>query len=248
MDLQVGGKTALVTGGARGIGAATARILAQEGANVAVAYHRNVEGAEAVAEDVRRAGREAWTIGMDIADANAVQEGVDRLGRDLGQVDILVLCSGRSTVTPFEALTPAEWDEIVAVNLNGPFHVLHAVRPFLSDGSSVVTVASVAAQTGVPHHAHYAAAKAGLVNLTKSAARALSPRTRVNCVAPGMTLTEMGRQTATALPADYARTRLLTHRYAEPEEIARVIAFVASPLAGFMTGATIDINGGRLLR
>ena len=151
-------------------------------------------------------------------------------------------------MTPFESLSAKEWAEIVAVNLHGPFHVLQAARPWLTEGSSIVSVASVAAETGVPHHAHYAAAKAGLVNLTKSAARALAPRTRVNCVAPGMTLTEMGRQTATALPADYAQTHLLTHRFAEPEEIARVIVFVASPVAGFMTGATIDINGGRVLR
>jgi 3-oxoacyl-[acyl-carrier protein] reductase len=106
----------------------------------------------------------------------------------------------------------------------------------------------VAGQTGVPHHAHYAAAKAGLINLTKSAARALAPHVRVNCVAPGMTLTEMGRLTATALPPDYAQKNLLAGRFAQPDEIARAIAFVASPVAGFMTGATIDINGGRLLR
>ena len=126
--------------------------------------------------------------------------------------------------------------------------MLQAARPLLRAGASVVMVASVAGQTGVPHHAHYAAAKAGLINLTKSAARALAPAVRVNCVAPGMTLTGMGRLTATALPADYARKNLLAGRFAEPEEIARLIVFVASPLAGFMTGATLDINGGRLLR
>ncbi|MFZ5829325.1 MAG: SDR family oxidoreductase, partial [Planctomycetota bacterium] len=125
---------------------------------------------------------------------------------------------------------------------------LKAARPMLADPASVVAVASVAGQTGVPHHAHYAAAKAGLINFTKSAARALAPRVRVNCVAPGLTLTEMGRQTADALPPDYVKKNLLTHRWAEPEEIARLIAFVASPVAGFMTGATVDINGGRLLR
>ena len=155
---------------------------------------------------------------------------------------------GLSTNTPLAELTPEEWARVIAVNLSGPFHVLQAARPLLLPGSAVVTVASVAGQTGVPHHAHYAAAKAGLINLTKSAARALAPHVRVNCVAPGMTLTEMGRLTATALPADYAQKNLLTGRFAQPDEIARVIAFVASPVAGFMTGATIDINGGRLLR
>ncbi len=106
----------------------------------------------------------------------------------------------------------------------------------------------MAANTGNPNHMHYAAAKAGLVNLTKSLARALAPRLRVNCVAPGITLTPMGEDTVGSLPADYAQKKLLVQRYATPDEIARCIVFVASPLTGFMTGATLDVNGGRDLR
>lgn len=109
-------------------------------------------------------------------------------------------------------------------------------------------VSSVAAHTGNVNHMHYAAAKAGLVNLSKSFARALAPRVRVNCVAPGITLTPMGVDTAASLPPDYAEKKLLVGRYASPEEIARVIVFAASPACGFMTGATIDVNGGRDLR
>jgi len=141
-----------------------------------------------------------------------------------------------------------EWQEVLQVNLNGPFYVMQCLAPRMRDGGSIVTVASVAAHTGAPHHAHYAAAKAGLVNLTKSAARSLAPRVRVNCVAPGITLTPMGRETAESLAPDYAQKRLLVQRYASPEEIARCIVFVASPAAGFISGATIDINGGRDLR
>ncbi len=248
MDLQLRDKIALITGASSGIGGATARVLAEEGADVVVGYHKNREGAERTAQAVRAAGRTAWILGMDVADAKEVDAAIEQLQQQVEQLDVLVLCAGQSTVTPFAELTPEEWAWIVGVNLNGPFHVLQATRPMLNVGASVVTVASVAGQTGVPHHAHYAAAKAGLINLTKSAARALAPRVRVNCVAPGMTLTEMGRQTTTALPPDYAQKNLLTHRFAEPEEVARVIAFVASPVAGFMTGATIDINGGRVLR
>lgn len=248
MDLHLKDKIALVTGGSRGIGAATARVLAAEGVDVVVGYRTNRTGAERTAEVVREAGRQAWVVCMNVADADEVATAMDNLRREIQSLDILVLCSGQSTVTPFEDLTPKEWAEIVDINLNGPFHVLQTARPMLVSGSSVVMVASVAGQTGVPHHAHYAAAKAGLINLTKSAARALAPQIRVNCVAPGMTLTEMGRQTATALPPDYAEKNLLTGRFGEPDEIARVIVFVASPAAGFMTGATIDINGGRLLR
>ncbi len=248
MDLHLNDRIALITGASRGIGAATAKILAEEGVDVVVGYHTNVDGAEQTADAVRRAGRRAWCLALDVADAGAVNSSFQGLKDCIDRIDALVLCSGESTVTPFAELSAEEWSHIVAVNLNGPFYVLQAARQLLAEGSSVVAVASVAGHTGVPHHAHYAAAKAGLINLTKSAARALAPRVRVNCVAPGMTLTEMGRQSATALPTDYARTHLLTHRFAEPEEIARVIAFVASPVAGFMTGATIDINGGRVLR
>jgi 3-oxoacyl-[acyl-carrier protein] reductase len=248
MDLQLKDKIALITGASSGIGAATALVLADEGVDVVVGYHKNRAGAERTAASVRKAGRRAWLVGMDVARPDEVAKAIEELRQQVEGLDVLVLCAGESTNTPLAELTPEEWARIIAVNLSGPFHVLQAARPMLLPGSSVVAVASVAGQTGVPHHAHYAAAKAGLINLTKSAARALAPHVRVNCVAPGMTLTEMGRLTATALPPDYAQTHLLTGRFAEPDEIARVIAFVASPVAGFMTGATIDINGGRLLR
>jgi 3-oxoacyl-[acyl-carrier protein] reductase len=248
MDLGLKDKIAYVSGASSGIGAATARVLAEEGADVAVGYRSNREGAERTAQAVRDAGRRAWLVGMDVADPKDVARGFGELHAEIDHLDVLILCAGESTNTPFVELAAEEWARIIGVNLNGPFHVLQAARPMLARGASVVAVASVAGQTSVPHHAHYAAAKAGLINLTKSAARALAPHVRVNCVAPGMTLTEMGRLTATALPPDYAQKNLLTGRFAEPEEIARVIVFVASPVAGFMTGATIDINGGRLLR
>jgi 3-oxoacyl-[acyl-carrier protein] reductase len=248
MDLQLRGKIALITGASSGIGAATARVLAAEGVDVAVGYHTNRSGGQRTAEAVRAAGRRAWLFGMDVASPDEVAAALAGLREQLEGLDLLILCAGESSNTPLAELTPDEWARIIAVNLSGPFHVLWAARPLLRAGAAVVAVASVAGQTGVPHHAHYAAAKAGLINLTKSAARALAPHVRVNCVAPGMTLTEMGRLTATTLPPDYARKSLLTGRFAEPEEIARVIAFVASPLTSFMTGATIDINGGRLLR
>jgi 3-oxoacyl-[acyl-carrier protein] reductase len=111
-----------------------------------------------------------------------------------------------------------------------------------------VTVSSVAGHTGAAHHAHYAAAKAGVVNLTKSAAKALAPRIRVNCVAPGLTLTEMGSQAIGEQDSDYLKRKLLAQRMALPEEIARCIVFLASPAASFIYGATLDVNGGRDLR
>jgi 3-oxoacyl-[acyl-carrier protein] reductase len=248
MDLLLAGHNALITGASSGIGAAAARLLAAEGMNIAVGYHENRSGAEQTAQAVRDEERQAWLVQMDVANPDAVENAVRELAPQIAGLDLLVLCAGRNIITPLEEITPQEWTTILDVNLNGAFYVLQAVLPFLNEGSAVVTVSSVAAHTGAPHHAHYAAAKAGLINLTKSAARALSPRVRVNCVAPGITRTEMGENTISSLPDDYAERKLLTDRYGTPEEIAACIAFLASPRAGFITGATLDASGGRVLR
>lgn len=248
MDLGLENRIALVTGASSGIGAATAELLAAEGADVVVCFHRHEPAAVQVMEKVRQYGRRAWGCRMDVTDTASIAAALDLLPGEVRRLDIVVLSAGANIVTLFEQLRPDEWRHVVDVNLNGAFYVLHAVQSWLREGAAVVTVASVAAHTGAPHHAHYAAAKAGLVNLTKSAARALAPRVRVNCVAPGITLTPMGRDTVANLPPDYARTNLLTGRYAEPEEIARCIVFLASPAASFVTGATLDVNGGRDLR
>lgn len=248
MDLGLRDRVALVTGASSGIGAATARLLAEEGADVVIAFGRDEIGARQTMATVEAAGRRAWLCRFDIADADAVAAAVRAAGAQTGGFDVLVLCAGHNLITPLADITPEEWNAVVGVNLNGAFYTLRAALPFLRDGAAVVTVASVAAVTGAPHHAHYAAAKAGLVNLTKSAARALAPRVRVNCVAPGIALTPMGLDTVASLPPDYARTKLPLQRYAEPDEIARCIVFLASPAASFVTGATLDVNGGRDMR
>ena len=248
MNLGLEGRVALVTGASSGIGAATARLLATEGASVVVAYHTNSTGAERVAADVRAAGGRSWCVSLDMADAADVERAVAEVGTLTdGILDIAVLNAGQNILTPFQTLEPDEWDAVVRTNLSGTFYLLRAIRPLLKDGASVVTVASVAAHTGAPHHAHYAAAKAGIVNLTKSAARELAPAIRVNCVAPGLTHTAMGDDTV-AGAAGSPVTKLLAGRMAEPEEIARVIVFLASPAASFVYGATWDVNGGRDLR
>lgn len=248
MNLFLEDKVIFITGASSGIGAAAARVFAQEGADVILAYHGNAGGASQTAGEVRALGRRAYLCAMNLADPFSVRQAVDALPAAWRALDGVVLCAGRNIVTPYAEISPQEWDEVFAVNLSGPFFALQALAPLLRDGGSVVTVASVAAQTGNPNHLHYAAAKAGLVNLTKSFARILAPRVRVNCVSPGITLTPMGEETAATLPPDYVQKKLLVERYAEPEEIARWIVFVASPAGAFMTGATIDVNGGRDLR
>jgi 3-oxoacyl-[acyl-carrier protein] reductase len=248
MDLGLQGRIALVTGASGGIGAATARLLAAEGASVIVAYHANSAAAETVAAEVRAAGGRAWCVSLDMGDAADVQRAVAEVGAlTHGILDIVVLNAGHNILTPLASLEPDEWDAIIRLNLSGTFYLLRAVRPLLKAGAAVVTVASVAAQTGAPHHAHYAAAKAGIINLTKSAARELAPAIRVNCVSPGLTRTAMGEMTV-AGTADNLVAKLLAGRIAEPEEIARAIVFLASPAASFVYGATFDVNGGRDLR
>ena len=204
MDLELSGKIAFVTGASSGIGAATARILAEEGADVVVAYCHDCEGAQRTVEEVRARGRQAWLCQIDISDPQSITNAVTRLDEFIRAFDVLILCAGQNIITPFNEVTPLEWDQVIRINLSGAFYMLQAFSPRLRDGGAIVTVASVAAHTGAPHHAHYAAAKAGLVNLTKSAARALAPRVRVNCVAPGITLTPMGQDAVDALAPDYA--------------------------------------------
>jgi 3-oxoacyl-[acyl-carrier protein] reductase len=248
MDLKLRDKIALVTGASSGIGAATSLVLAEQGADVVLAYNENRNGANDYAQIIKSQGRRAWLCQMDISDPVSVATAFERLKTDIDKLDLLILCAGYNSVTPFQKITPDEWNEVLDINLSGAFYVAQAALPLMQHGSSIVTVASVAAHTGAPHHMHYAAAKAGLINLTKSLARALAPKIRVNCVSPGITYTPMGHDTIESLPADYAEKKLLVQRFATPEEIARCIVFVASPIAGFMTGATIDINGGREIR
>jgi 3-oxoacyl-[acyl-carrier protein] reductase len=248
MDLELQGRTAVVIGGSSGIGADTAGVLAEEGCDVAVTYRSSPDGAERAAEAVRSQGRRSWVARLDLSTPEQATQGAGELVDDLDGLDILVLCAGRNVVTPYRQISADEWGDVLAVNLTGAFFALRTLAPAIRPGGSVVTVASVAAHTGAPHHMHYAAAKAALVNLTASLARELAPQTRVNCVAPGITLTPMGTDTIANLPADYARTNLLLQRYATSRRVAQLIAFVSSPVNEFMTGATIDINSGRHIR
>src|ERR687886_131152 len=248
MDLELAGRTAIVIGGSSGIGAATARVLAEEGCDVALTYRSSRAGADEAAGEVQALGRRAWVAELDLGDIAGAGPAAQVLAGEVGGVDVVVLCAGRNIVTPLAEISPEEWATVLDVNLGGAFFALQALAPSVSPGGSIVTVASVAAHTGAPHHAHYAAAKAGLVNLTKSLARDLAPDVRVNCVAPGITLTEMGQQAIDNLAPDYAQRSLWLQRYATPRRIAQVVTFVASPVTEFMTGATIDVNSGRAAR
>ncbi|MDP3450529.1 MAG: SDR family NAD(P)-dependent oxidoreductase, partial [Anaerolineaceae bacterium] len=214
MNLELTNKIAFVTGASSGIGAAVARVLAEEGADVVVSFGHDEAGARKTAQGVEAKGCHAWLSQMDISDPIAINKAVEQVKTQVEGIDILILCAGQNFVTPWMEIKPEEWNQIMKVNLNGPFHVMQGLVPNMREGGSIVTVASVAGQTGTPKPVHYAAAKAGLVNLTKSLARDLAPRIRVNCVAPGITITPMGEDTISSLTPNYAEKKIPVQRYA----------------------------------
>ncbi len=248
MDLQLKDKIAFVTGASRGIGAATAKALAREGCHVFLGYNTRFEDAERVAVKIRRMNRKAWLVKMDMTNINEVRIGVKEIVETVKKLDILILNAGHNILTPFEKLGNTEWDEVIRINLSGPFYIINELKTHFNDGATVVLVSSVAGHTGAPHHVHYAAAKAGTINLTRSLAKAMAPSVRVNCVAPGLTRTDMGNETMAYLPDGYVEEKLLSGRTASSEEIAETILFLSSPLSGFIYGETLNINGGRDFR
>jgi 3-oxoacyl-[acyl-carrier protein] reductase len=247
MDLT--GKRALVTGASRGLGAAVARRLAEAGADVAVHYGRNRTGAEETAAGVEACGRRALVVNADLADPGAVAAALDAVEQAWGGLDLVVNNAGTAPALPWEEVRPEEWARTLAVNLSGPFHVLSAALPLLkrSPGAAAVNVGSVVSFNGGSFGPAYAAAKAGLVGLTRSAARDWGPLgIRVNCVAPGPLDSPLAHALpAAALQAMAAQTPL--RRLGTFGEVAEVTAWLLSPGAGYLTGQTIVVDGGRVM-
>lgn len=248
MDLDLKGKIVLVTGASSGIGHATAELLAQEDCFVIASYRSQPDLAEELIKKIRDKGGNGISVHLDLGDIKNINSCIENITRLVGKVDAVILNAGFLTITPFDEIVEDEWDETFNVILKGNFFLLRAIAPIIQAGGSVVFVSSVAGQMGSPGHAHYAAAKAGLINLMKSAAKRYANSIRINCVAPGVTLTPLGMDAIKDADQNYAQRMLLSRRFAEPVEIARVIVFLASPAASFVYGATIDVNGGRELR
>ena len=253
MDMKLKEKVALVTGGSRGLGKAISLALAAEGAAVAVNYQRSADRAAAVVAELQDAhGAEAMAVEADVSREADVLEMFRRVEARFSRVDVLVNNAAVCPTCRVKDLTLDEWTRTLEVNLTGTFLTCREmVRRLLSAGRSgrIVNVSSTAAFLGsTTGHAPYDASKGGMVSLTISLAREVAPHgIAVNAVAPGMIHTDMTAETIKANEAKYL-ARIPLGRIADPEEIADVVVFLASEQAGYMTGATVDVSGGLLMR
>ncbi|MFB9238741.1 SDR family NAD(P)-dependent oxidoreductase [Plantactinospora siamensis] len=238
------GKVALVTGGSRGIGAAVALRLAQDGADVAFTYQRDSERADQVVGQIKAAGRRPLAVRADSADAAAVAGAVDAVAAEFGRLDILVNNAGAFIVAPVEQLGAAELDQTVAVNIRAPFLAAQAAARHMTDGGRIVSIGSNLAERAVfPGFALYSMSKTALIGLTKGLGRELGPRgITVNLVNPGPTDTDANP--ADGPNADGIRALTALGRYAAPADIAAAVAFLAGPDGGYVTGATVNVDGG----
>jgi 2-hydroxycyclohexanecarboxyl-CoA dehydrogenase len=245
--MRLEGKAALVTGGASGIGAATSRRLAAEGARVAIA-DVDAAGAREVAGELDGAAVE-----MDVADTESVRAGLAAAGEAMGAIDVVVNNAGTDRFGWFTKVDEADWDLVLAVNLRGTLAVTHAVLPSMHErgGGTIVNVASEAGRVGSQGSAVYSAAKAGVIGFTKAIAlESARYGVRCNAVAPGPIDTPLLNAAPEVLGDLGARLRqgmidaTAMRRIGQPDEVAAVIAFLASDDASYVTGQTLNVSGG----
>lgn len=244
MDRHLDGRAALVTGGSRGIGAAVAAKLAEAGADVALTYQHREDEAAAVVERIKTLGRRGLAVRSDSADPAAVTGAVDEAAAAFGRLDILVCNAAVFAVAPVEELGVDQFDHMVAVNVRAPFVGAKAAARHLGDGGRIIMIGSnMVGRTVFPGFSLYSMTKTALVGLTKGLSRDLGPRgITVNLVNPGATDTDMNPAHGPAADTISGFTAL--GRYAAPSEIASVVAFLAGDGAGYVTGATVNVDGG----
>lgn len=240
----------LVTGGSRGIGRSIVLRFAREGFNVAFTYNMREDEAMETYRLASRFNVKVIYFKMDVSDVESVLRGYELVSREFPYLNVLVNNAGILSITPFEELTLEEWNRVITVNLTGVFIVTKTFLPLLrrAEWASIVNIASIAGQTGhVVASAAYAAAKAGVIALTRKLAVELAPKIRVNAIAPSFVETDM---TAELLRDPEARRRIEElhplRGVATPEDVAEAVFFLATPKSRFITGHTLNVNGGRL--
>lgn len=247
---RLAGKTSLVTGSSRGIGRAIALRFGQEGARVAVTYNKEHSKALEVCDQLGRIGAETLCVQMDVTVRSNVRQVLAMISERWGRLDILVNNAGYLEQKPFDAITDGEWDHMLGVNLKGCFLCTQEAMDLFEARQSgcIINVASVGGQMGGDKAPHYAAAKAGVISLTKSTARLLAPiGVRVNAVAPGFIRTDMFQDIASRTVESEIAAGILLGHVGEPEDVAAAAVFLASDDARYVTGHVLNVNGGLYL-
>ncbi|MGW0431067.1 SDR family NAD(P)-dependent oxidoreductase [Micromonospora sp. NPDC003197] len=244
MSNVLDGKVALVTGGARGIGAAVAVRLAEDGADVVFTYQHRADQAAEVVERIKAVGRRGLAVQADNVDPDGLTATVDRVAEEFGRLDILVNNAGAFIVAPLEDLGLEEFDYTMAVNVRGSFIAAKAAVRHMTEGGRIINIGSnVAEHVAFPGFAAYSTSKTALIGLTKGLGRELGPRgITVNIVNPGPTDTDANP--ADGPTAETIRGFTALGRYAEPADIAAAVAFLASEQGRYVTGASINVDGG----
>jgi 3-oxoacyl-[acyl-carrier protein] reductase len=243
-------KTVLITGASRGIGASAAKLFAEYGANVVINYHQNHKTADAVLKQLTANKGSARLFKANIADNDECRAMIDWTVKEFGELDILVNNAGIWKESAIESMTPEVLAETLNCNLNGSFYCTTAAVPYMkkSKSGNIIFVSSTAGQRGEAYHSHYAASKGALISLTKSLAPELAPHNiRVNCVAPGWVDTDMSHEALVSEDGPKYLSLIPLGRAGTAEEIAWPILFLASDMAGFITGEVLNVNGGAVL-
>jgi 3-oxoacyl-[acyl-carrier protein] reductase len=251
--ISLAGKAALITGGSRGIGAASVKLFAQAGADVIFSYHKAKDAALQVEQEAKKHGTRVEAFKADVGQHRDNQKLVDQCIARLGRLDIVVANAGVWNIEdlPIEKMNEKQWDEMMRVNLKSVYSIIHFSVPQMIKQKSgkIIPITSTAGQRGESLHTHYGASKGGVISLVKGLAVELARHNiLVNSVAPGWVATDMSNpviQTKAGVKAVAAAIPL--GRPATPEEIAGPILFLASDLANFLTGEIINVNGGSVL-
>ena len=240
-------KVVIVTGSSRGIGKATALEFAKEGANVVVNFNNSKKEADSVVNSIKKIGADSIAIKCDVSDEKQVKQMIDKTLKTFGKLDILVNNAGIVFDVPFSKRTIDQWKRTLDVDLIAVYVCSKLAADVMlkqKEGGRIVNISSINGMNAVsPDSIDYCAAKAGVINLTKSLAMQLAPKILVNCVAPGWVDTEMNSK----LPKDYVQSetkRISLKRFSNPAEIAKVVLFLASEDSSYVTGSTITVDGG----
>ena len=253
MHITLKDEVVLVTGGSRGIGAATVRAFVAAGAEVVFNYRRDNRAAKRVIESCRSMEGEAIAVRSDVASMAGARRLVSAALRRFERVDTLVANAGiwNYQPAPIERMTEKQWDEMLAVNLKGVYTLVHCVVPDMISRKrgKIIVVSSTAGQRGEAFHTHYAASKGGLISFVKGLSTELARHDiLVNCVAPGWVETDMSAEVMkNRREYEQVLSAIPLRRFASPEEIALPILFLASPMATFITGEVLNVNGGSVL-